>query len=131
MPQIWLHVRCVPGPSGATGRWFVLDAEANINLDLTAADALEEHRARLADRGLLLAATDLRSNLRTALTQTGWVVPGWAPIIFSRPCRLLWRCMKSGFATIRPTLQPMITPPPPPPPPQCVPKGSVHEPING
>jgi SulP family sulfate permease len=38
-------------------RWFVLDAEANINLDLTAADALEELRARLADRGIVFATT--------------------------------------------------------------------------
>jgi len=54
-------------------RWFVLDAEANINLDLTAADALEELRARLADRGTVFATTHLRTELRTALTKTGWV----------------------------------------------------------
>lgn len=54
-------------------RWFVLDAEANINLDLTAVDALEELRARLADRGIVFATTHLRSELRAALTRTGWV----------------------------------------------------------
>jgi high affinity sulfate transporter 1 len=54
-------------------RWFVLDAEANINLDLTAADALEELRARLANRGIVFATTHLRTELRTALTKTGWV----------------------------------------------------------
>jgi sulfate permease, SulP family len=48
-------------------RWFVLDAEANINLDLTAADALEELRARLADRGIVFATTHLRTELRTPL----------------------------------------------------------------
>jgi SulP family sulfate permease len=51
----------------------VLDAEANINLDLTAAGALEELRARLADRGIIFATTYLRSELRAALTRTGWV----------------------------------------------------------
>jgi sulfate permease, SulP family len=56
-----------------SARWFVLDAEANINLDLTAADALEELRARLADRGIIFATTHLRSELRAALTRTGWV----------------------------------------------------------
>jgi MFS superfamily sulfate permease-like transporter len=56
-----------------SARWFVLDAEANINLDLTAADALEELRARLADRGIVFATTHLRSELRAALTRTGWV----------------------------------------------------------
>jgi sulfate permease, SulP family len=54
-------------------RWFVLDAEANINLDLTAADALEELRARLADRGIVFATTHLRTELRTTLARTGWV----------------------------------------------------------
>jgi sulfate permease, SulP family len=56
-----------------SARWFVLDAEANINLDLTAADALEELRARLTDRGIVFATTHLRSELRAALTRTGWV----------------------------------------------------------
>jgi len=45
--------------------WFVLDAEANINLDLTAADALEELRVRLTDRGIVFATTHLRTELRT------------------------------------------------------------------
>jgi SulP family sulfate permease len=64
-------------------RWFVLDAEANINLDLTAADALEELRARLADRGIVFATTHLRSELRTALTQTGWVARVGADHLFA------------------------------------------------
>jgi len=54
-------------------RWFVLDAEANINLDLTAADALEDLRSRLADRGIVFATTHLRTELRAALIRTGWV----------------------------------------------------------
>jgi SulP family sulfate permease len=39
----------------------------------TAADALEELRARLADRGVIFATTHLRSELRAALSRTGWV----------------------------------------------------------
>jgi SulP family sulfate permease len=38
-----------------------------------AADALEELRARLTDRGIVFATTHLRTELRTALTKTGWV----------------------------------------------------------
>src|SRR6478672_8314829 len=49
------------------------EVEANINLDLTAADALEELRARLADRGVIFATTHLRSELRAVLSRTGWV----------------------------------------------------------
>ena len=64
-------------------RWFVLDAEANINLDLTAADALEELRARLADRGIVFATTHLRTELRTALAKTGWVEKVGADHLFA------------------------------------------------
>jgi sulfate permease, SulP family len=54
-------------------RWFVLDAEANVNLDLTPADALEELRARLAERGIVFATTHLRTEMRTALAKTSWI----------------------------------------------------------
>jgi sulfate permease, SulP family len=66
-------------------RWFVLDAEANINLDLTAADALEELRTRLADRGIVFATTHLRSELQAAPRGPAGSI-GWVLIICSRHC---------------------------------------------
>ena len=36
-------------------------------------NGLEELRTRLADRGIVFATTHLRSELRAALTRTGWV----------------------------------------------------------
>lgn len=63
---------CAVDEADPPARWFVLDAEANINLDVTAADALEQLRARLADRGIVFATTHLRSELRAVLTKIGW-----------------------------------------------------------
>ena len=54
-------------------RWFLLDAEANINVDLTAADALEEVRSRLHRRGVILAVAHLPTEMRQALAPTGWL----------------------------------------------------------
>jgi sulfate permease, SulP family len=64
---------CAVDEADPPARWFVLDAEANINLDVTAADALEQLRARLADRGIVFATSHLRSELRAVLTKIGWV----------------------------------------------------------
>ncbi len=83
-----------------SARWFVLDAEANINLDLTAADALEELRARLADRGIIFATTHLRSELRAALTRTGWVDRVGAGHLFATHCLRPWRRTSSGSMII-------------------------------
>ena len=45
-------------------RWFVLNAEAIIEVDITAVDALEELRQELADRGIVFAMARIKQDLR-------------------------------------------------------------------
>jgi SulP family sulfate permease len=52
-------------------RWFVINAEANIEIDVTAADALESLRAELAEDGVVFALARLKQELRDELTGTG------------------------------------------------------------
>lgn len=54
-------------------RWFVLNAEANTEVDLTAVDALEELRRGLADRGIVFALARVKNEVRTQLVATGLV----------------------------------------------------------
>ena len=51
--------------------WFVLNAEAIIEIDVTAADALEELRASLTDRGVVVALARLKQDLRDELAGSG------------------------------------------------------------
>ena len=53
--------------------WFLLNAEANVELDLTAVDALEELRATLADRGIVLAVARMTYEVRQALQGIGFI----------------------------------------------------------
>ena len=63
-----LHaVRDQPDPV----RWFVLNAEANIEIDVTAADALEALRAELVEDGVVFALARLKQDLRDELAATG------------------------------------------------------------
>ena len=41
--------------------WFLLNAEANIEIDITAVDALEELRQELAERGIVFALARVKS----------------------------------------------------------------------
>lgn len=52
-------------------RWLVLDVEANVEVDITGADALESLRAELERRGIVLALARLKQNLRAQLAPTG------------------------------------------------------------
>ena len=54
-------------------KWFLLNAEANVEVDLTAADALEELRQSLADRGIVFALARLKSETRAELQATGFI----------------------------------------------------------
>ena len=47
--------------------WFVLNAEANVEVDITALDALEELRAELARRGVVFALARVKQDLLTEL----------------------------------------------------------------
>ena len=53
--------------------WFLLNAEANTEIDLTAADALEEVRRTLADRGIVFALARVKFEVREILAATGFL----------------------------------------------------------
>lgn len=52
-------------------RWFVLNAEANVAVDLTALDAVEQLRTELDDRGIVFAMARVKKDLRAALDAAG------------------------------------------------------------
>jgi MFS superfamily sulfate permease-like transporter len=52
-------------------RWFVLNTEANVEVDSTALDALEALRAELAGRGVVFALARVKQDLRTQLDAYG------------------------------------------------------------
>jgi SulP family sulfate permease len=54
-------------------RWFVLNAEANVEVDMTALDALERLRQELAQRGVVFAMARVKQDLRNALEAAGIV----------------------------------------------------------
>jgi sulfate permease, SulP family len=53
--------------------WFLLNAEANVEVDLTAVDALEEVRRRLAERGIVFALARVKMDLREDLKPSGFL----------------------------------------------------------
>jgi SulP family sulfate permease len=52
--------------------WFLLNAEANVDVDLTGLDALEELRRELAQRGIVLALARLKQEVREDLDRGGF-----------------------------------------------------------
>lgn len=52
-------------------RWFLLNVEAVVDIDVTGADALELLRQELAGRGVVLALARLKQDLRDQLAPTG------------------------------------------------------------
>jgi SulP family sulfate permease len=54
-------------------QWFLMNAEANVELDLTAADALEEVRQVLADRGIVFAMARVKHEVHAVLQGVGFV----------------------------------------------------------
>jgi SulP family sulfate permease len=54
-------------------RWFVLNAEAIIDIDITAADALEDVRQELSDQGIVFAMAHVKRELRSDLERIGLV----------------------------------------------------------
>ncbi|WP_280260644.1 SulP family inorganic anion transporter [Nocardia abscessus] len=52
-------------------RWFVLNAEANVEVDLTALDAVEQLRAELSGKGIVFAMARVKHDLRDALDASG------------------------------------------------------------
>ena len=58
-----------PGPV----EWFVLNAEANVEVDLTALDAVDELRAELERRGIVFAMARVKQDLRDQLEAAGLI----------------------------------------------------------
>ena len=56
-----------PGPV----EWFVLNAEANVEVDLTALDVLDQLRTDLASRGIVFAMARVKQDLRDELEAAG------------------------------------------------------------
>lgn len=54
-------------------RWFLLNAEANVEIDLTALDALEQLRATLTERGIVFAMARVKMELRDQLNVGGFI----------------------------------------------------------
>jgi SulP family sulfate permease len=53
--------------------WFLLNAEANTEVDLTAVDALEDVRQTLTDRGIVFALARVKYDLREILAPAGFI----------------------------------------------------------
>jgi high affinity sulfate transporter 1 len=54
-------------------RWLLLNAEANVEIDITAVDALDSLREELADRGIILALARVKQDLRDDLEAAGFI----------------------------------------------------------
>ncbi|MCX4706116.1 SulP family inorganic anion transporter [Streptomyces sp. NBC_01373] len=54
-------------------RWFVLNTEANVEVDITALDAVDELRRELTDRGVVFALARVKQDLRDDLEAYGLV----------------------------------------------------------
>jgi sulfate permease, SulP family len=59
--------------SPTTVEWFLLNAEANVEVDVTSTDALEELRAQLHDRGIVFAMARVKQELLAQLAAAGLV----------------------------------------------------------
>lgn len=57
--------------TGGHVEWFILNAEANVEVDLTALDALDQLREDLAQRGIVLAIARVKQHLHDALAAAG------------------------------------------------------------
>ena len=53
--------------------WFILNAEANVEVDLTAVDALDELREALAERGIVFAMARVKHELQEVLDAAGFL----------------------------------------------------------
>lgn len=62
--------------------WFLLNAEANTEVDLTAVDALESLRANLERRRIVFAMARVKEDLRVSLEAGGFVERVGAGLIF-------------------------------------------------
>jgi SulP family sulfate permease len=59
--------------AGGSVEWFLLNAEANIAVDMTSIDALDELRRELDRRNIVFAMARVKQDLRTDLDAAGFV----------------------------------------------------------
>lgn len=57
--------------TGGQVEWFILNAEANVEVDLTALDALDRLREDLSQRGIVFGIARVKQHLRDALAAAG------------------------------------------------------------
>jgi high affinity sulfate transporter 1 len=62
--------------------WFVLNAESNVEVDLTALDAVEDLRAELTARGIVFAMARVKQDLLVALQAAGLAARVGPDLIF-------------------------------------------------
>lgn len=69
------HRRALAAADEATTpvRWFLLNAEANVEIDITALDALDALREDLKSRGIVLALARVKQELRDDLDNAGFL----------------------------------------------------------
>jgi len=56
-----------------TPHWFLLNAEANVEVDLTAVDTLDQLRQTLQERGIIFAMARVKQEIREQLDAAGFV----------------------------------------------------------
>lgn len=71
-----------PGEPPHPVAWFVLNAEAIVEIDLTSADALDDLRDELRRRGVIFAMARVKQDLRADLLRAGLVDRVGAELIF-------------------------------------------------
>jgi SulP family sulfate permease len=101
--------------------WLILNAEANVEVDLTAIDALDELRTELEERGIVLALARVKQDLRHDLVASGFLDRGGEErVFFTLPTAVAayvdWYAARHGHPP------PGVDVPPPPPPPQLEPE---------
>jgi len=62
--------------------WFLLNAEANVEVDVTAVDALEELRTEIGRRGVVFAMARVKQDLHEILAKAGFVQRVGEDLIF-------------------------------------------------
>ena len=69
----FLHraINAIEGHQGPV-RWFVLNAEANVQVDITSMDALDELRRHLERRGIVFALARVKHELYVDLERAGF-----------------------------------------------------------
>ena len=65
------RARAAVNASEVPVRWFLLNTEAIVEVDITAVDALESLRRELTDRGIVFACARMKQDLRSDLASSG------------------------------------------------------------